>query len=216
MITIAPAILARDVETFTKRLQALQKGNVSVVQLDVIDNSLIAGQSIADIHLIESLRGSIRFEIHLMVDLMKYDLTQWNKPWVDRIIVHVESEGHELALPLIRSWKIPAILACNPETHYSKLEPFLDRCDGVMFMTVEPGAMGNAFRHDVIERMAMFHHLHPETIIEVDGGVTPVTMAQLFNSGATRFAVGSFVDTAHVADRYLQLRSIASALELSA
>lgn len=207
---IVPALLARDIGAFTLRLKALAK-HVSMVQLDVVDNSMIAGTTIADPALIESFQLPVHFEVHLMVDLSKYDLMQWRRPWVERIIVHIESEGCDLALPLIRSWGIEAVLASNPTTHHSKFESLLHLCDGVMFMTVEPGNMGNAFRHDVIEGMAAFHRSHPDIPIEVDGGVTPTTIKQLINAGATRCAVGSFIDSEHVGERIQELKDAAGA-----
>jgi ribulose-phosphate 3-epimerase len=204
MITIAPAILARDPDAFIERVRALNSQAI-LVQLDVLNNSLVVGETVADPALIHSLKTSLKFEIHLMVDLTTYDIAQWNRSWVESIIVHCESKGHQEALGMIHSWGKRAFLGINPDTSIELLEKPLGACDGVMFMTVAPGAMGNEFRHDVVERIAKFHQTHPEVTIEVDGGVTPTSIKQLMNAGATRFAVGSFVDSAHVADRLAEL-----------
>ena len=204
MITIAPAILARDAGSFIQRIQSLRE-HVSIVQLDVINNTLVSGEAVADPALIKSLKTALTFEVHLMVDVKSYDLTQWNHSWVQSIIVHCESEAYRDALATIRSWGKLAFLAINPSTQVEILEGALDACDGVVFMTVQPGAMGNEFHHEVVERIARFHEAHPSCVIEVDGGVNSANIKHLVNAGATRFAVGSFIDSAHVEDRLAQL-----------
>ncbi len=210
MISIAPSVLARDNKSFTDRIHALAP-HIQLAQLDVIDNSLIAGESIADPRLIESLNTTLNFEVHLMVDLQKYAIAQWNRPWVESIIVHCESSGTHDALALILSWGKKAFAAINPDTPVEFLSKVVGKCSGVMFMTVEPGANGSPFRHDVVEHIALFHGAHPEVQIEVDGGVTPTSIKQLMNAGASRFAVGSFIDNDHVAERLQQLHDAVKA-----
>lgn len=215
MITIAPSILARDADTFIQRVQAL-RDHVSLAQLDVINNTLIPGETFSDPALIKSLKTSLKFEIHLMVDLAGYDLAQWNHSWTESIIVHCESARHPEALQTIRSWNKKAFLAINPDTPIDKLDAAFSLYDGVLFMTVIPGDMGKAFRPDALDRVKQFHAKYPQCTIEIDGGVNATNLQQLLTAGASRFAVGSFIDSDHVVERYNELLAVASSAGMNA
>ncbi len=75
--------------------------------------------------------------------------------------------------------------------------PFLDDCDMVLVMSVEPGFGGQKFMPDALDKLS---HLRAEidrrgldTLLEVDGGVNDVTGAECVKAGADVLVVGSYL-----------------------
>jgi ribulose-phosphate 3-epimerase len=85
-------------------------------------------------------------------------------------------------------------LALNPGTPVEKIEPFLSDCDLVLVMSVEPGFGGQKFIPDALNKLRRLRELcSPETVLSVDGGVGPSTIAECSEAGADLFVVGSAV-----------------------
>lgn len=213
MTSIVPAILAKTRSDFEKRLEQLRPFFYRA-QIDVLNNTWLPHSSFADPQIIDTIAKNMTFEIHLMVDVSSYDLSQWNRPWVEKIAFHVET-AHELRqyLDAIRSMGKKVFLAINPETSTARIEKYLRNIDGVIFMTVHPGKMGSAFVPEVLEKIHSFHHAHRRIEIQADGGITNETLPSLLSIGVSTCAVGSYFTEEHMEDRVMSLLSIAEAHE---
>lgn len=207
MIVVSPTILVPSASEFQKRVRSIEPF-FSRAQIDVLDNTLVPRTSFADPVFVESLHTHLTFEVDLMVSLNNYNLSQWNRPWVDMIAVHVEASSDPRPyLKTIRSWGKQAFLSLNPETPLSALEPHLSYADGVLFLTVEPGASGGGFQESVIEKIQKFRAENADTEIEADGAVRPATIPLLLAAGVTRVAVGSFLANGSMESSSLELLS---------
>lgn len=206
VMIIIPAILSRTRIEFEARLKAI-KPYFDHAQVDVLNDTLIAGLSYADPRVIEELRGAMRFDIHCMVSIAEYDIERWRKPWVDKIIIHIES-GQKISSVLkeIRSWGKQAYLAVNPDTGTAELDQFHGQYDGVQFMTVKPGSMGNAFHHGVVSKIRAFKKNNPDMPIDVDGGVDDQTIKLLRDAGVSSVIVGSYLSSENIGERLKRLQ----------
>jgi len=150
----------------------------------------------------------------LMVAMDHYELSQWDRPWVDKIIFHVEACSDPAPIiSTIKSWKKKVFLASNPATPLSAIEPFIPQVDGLLFMTVEPGKNGAPFIPAMLDKIKATRSRHLKADIEVDGGVSDQTLLPLLSSGANGFAVGSFLDDKHIEDRLLTLIGLVESYE---
>lgn len=205
MIYIVPTILVRTEKGFNERVAAIAP-HFNRTQIDVLNDTLVSGSSFADAKAIERGIKELTCEVDLMVTLDGYDLSQWNRHWVDKIIFHSEATTEpQNHIQLIRSWGKKVFMSLNPGTDANLVVPYLKMIDGVLFMTVTPGRSGNLFRHEIVDVIREFHMTHPEVEIEVDGGVTSETMPLLLDAGVSGFAVGSFFDGAHIEENVMQL-----------
>ena len=114
----------------------------------------------------------------------------------DLITVHCEAEGDIAgAMDKIKAKGIKAGISINPETDVSKLEPFLDKADLVLIMTVHPGFGGQSFISECVPKITWvkdWGETNGKSLeISVDGGINPVTGKQCTDAGATVLVAGS-------------------------
>jgi ribulose-phosphate 3-epimerase len=123
-------------------------------------------------------------------------LEPFAKAGADEIIIHVEL-GEQVE-PLI--WKIKNLgkkvgLAVNPPTAISKVEPFLDKIDLLLVMTVNPGFGGQEFIHETLPKIQQAEAWRREKNlryqISVDGGINFQTAAECARAGADTFVAGT-------------------------
>ena len=78
--------------------------------------------------------------------------------------------------------------------HYTRAE-YLEKCDMVLVMTVEPGFGGQSFMADQMPKVAQLKEwlddINPECLLEVDGGVDANTCAICKEAGANVLVAGS-------------------------
>jgi ribulose-phosphate 3-epimerase len=114
----------------------------------------------------------------------------------EQITVHVEL-GDQVT-PLL--WKIKSLgkkvgLAINPPTAISLVQPYLDRIDTLLVMTVNPGFGGQPFIYETLPKIQQAFAWRNEKglryHIEVDGGITFKTAAECAREGADTFVSGT-------------------------
>ena len=205
---IVPSILGATEHDVAKRLSEI-KPYFLRAHLDVLNDTLVSGKSFADPEYFASKGMPLKFEIHLMVTLSQYNLEQWNRDYVDKIIVHIEAdEGLPEAIAAVRSWNKKIFLALNPYTELQVLGPYFASVDGIMCMTVNPGHMGNDFQYSVLSKIEELHAMRPDIQLEADGGVTSSTLPLLLEAGVNGAVVGSFFTQDTVEERSLELLGI--------
>lgn len=85
-------------------------------------------------------------------------------------------------------------VALNPATPLSALEYVLEDVDMILLMSVNPGFGGRNFAvtYEKIRRLRrMLDERRLETLIQIDGGVTPDNTADLVRAGADVLVSGS-------------------------
>jgi ribulose-phosphate 3-epimerase len=143
---------------------------------------------------------SLPVEAHLMIEHADHYLPRFIEAGADCITVHVESEAkHDVAetLQQIRTAGRRAGLTFNPATPFSAVEPFLDKIDLLLVMTVHPGFGGQAFRPEMmekVERAAAWKKANRSPLdIEVDGGINAKTGRISLDHGANVLVAGTAI-----------------------
>ena len=118
------------------------------------------------------------------------------KAGADLITVHVEL-GDKVPQLL---WKIKSLgkkvgLAVNPPTAITAVQPYLDKIDLLLVMTVNPGFGGQSFIHECLPKIQQADAWRRERKLnyhlEVDGGITNQTAAECARAGADTFVAGT-------------------------
>lgn len=192
MIEIIPAILSKTSEDYHKKLKAIEP-LADWVQIDIVDNVYARNQTI-DAKTVGSIRTTLNLEIQLMVERIE----NWLDPFVQirpgRIIVPIES-AHEplLLIRHMQQHQIPFGFSLDPHTPVERLQHVIDKIDVVLLLAVNPGFSGQNFVHGVLEKIRSLRALRPDLVIEIDGGIEPLTARKCSEVGANRLIAGSFI-----------------------
>jgi ribulose-phosphate 3-epimerase len=186
---IVPAIIAGSQEELDAMLERLN-GKVERVMLDVMDGKFVPNRSL-DFDF--RLPVGFEYEVHMMaVDPLERLSTMAGK--VDIAILHVETlTDIEAAIEVVRDLGLQLTLALNPGTGAEVIEPHLKEVDGVLVMTVDPGAYGGRYIPEALEKVRRIREMNPEIPIEVDGGMNVENSRAAREAGANVIASGSFI-----------------------
>jgi ribulose-phosphate 3-epimerase len=138
----------------------------------------------------------MKFDVHLMCSRPEILLVPFAEAGANHITVHVElgERVHQL-LWKIKSLGLTAGLAVNPPTAITHTQPFLERIDLLLIMTVNPGFSGQPFIHEMLPKMqkaaAWRRQLNLDYRIEVDGGINFQTAVECAWAGADTFVSGT-------------------------
>jgi len=116
----------------------------------------------------------------------------------DLITFHLEATNvPDECLEMIKKHGKKAAVSVKPGTPIEAVYPYLDRCDMVLIMTVEPGFGGQSFMPDMLDKVrklrAEAEHRGLDIDIQVDGGINAETSKLAIAAGANVLVAGSAV-----------------------
>jgi len=220
-IHIAPSVLPADFSKFGEEIHALDEAGVDIIQFDVMD-----GQFVPNLTFGPDVIAAVRpyttkpFEAHLMVLTPDVMAQRYIEAGCQRLIVHAEACTHlHRTLENIRSMGATAAVALNPHTPASTIENILDLVDMVLVMTVNPGFGGQSYIKTMepkirqVRSMITERGLGDSVLLEVDGGISPSTIAGAAQAGANVLIAGSalYRDPQGLKHAVDELRALATA-----
>ena len=152
-------------------------------------------------------------DVHIMVYHPFDYIEQLVENGADRITFHFEAtEEVEETLKYIKKCNVEAGLAFCPETSESFVPKYLDKCDLLLFMTVNPGFGGQAFMPEVLSKVELTRNLCDKLDvtmpIQVDGGIDDTTAAQCVKAGANNLVAGTYLFKGDMKERINLLRGL--------
>ncbi len=196
---VLPALLLCDFGHLAREVERLETAGAQAIHLDVMDGRFVPQLTYGQV-VVEAVRraAKVPIEVHLMIEEPERSLADYAKLGADILTVHVEGlSDPRRALETIASLGPRAHLAFSPETPVSRIEPYLDVCDGVLVMSVEPGYGGQRFNPVAIEKLAHLAALRASRgatfRLGVDGGISTQTIGPVATAGAELIVAGSAV-----------------------
>ena len=152
---LSPSILSADFKKLGEELETIDKAGAEYVHVDVMDGLFVKSISFG-MPVIKSARSATDkvFDVHLMIEEPIRYIEDFVKAGADIITVHVEACKDVVAtLEKIKECGVKAAITLNPPTPVSAIEPYLDKVDMVLVMSVNPGFGGQKFIPESLDKV---------------------------------------------------------------
>lgn len=196
MVQIIPAILSTSEEDFKrdisryKQSRSFQEG---WVHIDFMDNIFVPNLSIKP-----SVTAKYPINLHKEAHPMVSHPLEWvddlTKAGFERIIFHIEAaDDINDCINKIRNKDLEVGLVVNNETPIEKLEPYVDKIEVVLVMTIVPGFQGQPFIPQALDKVRAIKAKNWPVKVGVDGAVNDTDAKQIVESGVDFMTVGSYL-----------------------
>ena len=199
MAKIAPSILSADFANLERDIRNIAQNGADWVHVDVMDGNFVPNITIG-IPVVKAIRPvtTLPLDVHLMIDRPIRYAEQFVKAGADWLTIHIEADTQEntiACLEKIRELGCKAAISLKPGTPAEAARPYLELCDMILVMTVEPGFGGQKFMLDMMPKLrklrTMLDSVNPGCLLEVDGGVDSHTCGICKENGAQVLVTGS-------------------------
>ena len=162
-------------------LKKLDETDTDFIHLDVMDGKFVKNKTMPFSEMSKIHKyTSKRLDVHLMVEDGRDYIKKYATLNCESIIIHVESKNVKENLELIREYHIKPGIAISPTTEVRELVPYLPLVKEILVMSVTPGAGGQEFMIDTIDKIKEIRILLKEynldILVNVDGGVNDKTI----------------------------------------
>lgn len=211
-IKISPSILAGDFGDLAEEAKRIEDAGADMLHVDIMDGNFVDNLTLGPKALAAINRSTDLFlDVHIMVYHPFDYVEKMVEAGADMLTFHFEAtEDVEDTLNFIRRCNIKAGLAFCPETSKEMVIKYLDKCDMILLMTVNPGFGGQAFMPEVLDKVRFVREACdrlsirqggvvpkegtlPPFDIEVDGGINDQTAGQCIEAGANVLVSGSYL-----------------------
>ena len=213
---VLPSILAANFGKFIDESKTVDITEVDYLHLDIMDGHFVPNLTIGP-KVVESLKKHTRFnlDVHLMISNAPEMIPQFADAGSDIITIHQEAVTHlHRGISQIKNYGIKAGVSINPTTPLEAIRWILEEVDLVLIMSVNPGFGGQKFIESSVKKVKELNEMRAQIntnfIIEIDGGIDPVTCKSVYLAGARYFVAGKYIF--HQNDRSKAVRNIINAL----
>ena len=199
MVKISPSILASDFSILGAELENIKNAGADMAHLDVMDGMFVPNMSFG-MPVIESIRkkSDIVFDVHLMIEAPERYIENFLDAGADIVTFHIEAtKCPEKCIELIKSRGKKAAISIKPKTPPEAIYPFLEKCDMILVMTVEPGFGGQSLIPEMFDKVRAIRNkineLGLSVDVQVDGGINDKNAPLAIEAGANVLVAGSSV-----------------------
>jgi ribulose-phosphate 3-epimerase len=199
LIELAPSILSADFAHLADQINRATEGGANLIHVDIMDGHFVPNLTVGP-PVVKSLRKATRLPLdcHLMIENPDQYIPDFAESGADWISVHQEACRHlNRTLDLIKSHGCRAGVVINPATPVETLSEVLDFVDYVLVMSVNPGFGAQKFLPGSLGKLRKLAEIRAERgyayRIEVDGGVSLATVAEIVRAGAEVLVAGNAV-----------------------
>ena len=198
-VFIAPSILNANFNDLENEIAKIS-ATADLLHLDIMDNKFVPNFTF-DIKRAFEIIGFSKLPVdaHLMIEDPDSIAPKYAQNGCNSVTFHLEAVSNVLqTISDIKSNGAKVGIAIKPATKFSEVDPFIEKIDMLLIMTVEPGFGGQSFMYDqmpkvVAARKRINQTPEPKPLLQIDGGVSLETIAEAAAAGANCFVAGSAV-----------------------
>lgn len=195
---IAPSILSADFSMLGKEIRDVEP-YVDMLHVDVMDGHFVPNITIG-VPVVKSLKKVTRLplDVHLMISSPEKFISAFARAGASIITFHIETTKDPGAvINMIHDEGKKAGITLKPSTPLSEIEPYLNKIDLALVMTVNPGFSGQKFIDGAVQKIKRLSEIKKakgyKFAIQVDGGINDSTVRTVAKAGAEIVVSGSYI-----------------------
>lgn len=196
---LSPSLLAADFKKLEQEIKKTEENGAEYLHFDVMDGIFVPSISFG-MPVLKSIRSCTEqlMDVHLMITEPIRYLKEFKEAGADLVTVHLEAcEDVEKTLDAIHECGMKAGLSIKPGTPAEALEPYLEKLELVLIMSVEPGFGGQKFIPESLDKISAVRKIldaaGSNADLEVDGGIYQNNVEEVLEAGANVIVSGSGV-----------------------
>ena len=164
-------------------LKELNNTSTDLIHIDVMDNKFVPNYQMPINEVNElGIYTKKPFDIHLMMEDPMTFIDKLDVKNTNSITIHLEiNKDLNKIIDTIKTRGYLAGIAIKPNTDLKLIEPYINKIDKVIIMSVEPGFGGQKFIENSINRVKEIRKKRNDIIIEIDGGINNKTIKKIDN-----------------------------------
>lgn len=203
---IIPTILETSWEEIEKKFE-IYKSFAKSVHIDFLDGKFEKNTTFLDTAPFSKYSKYFDLEAHLMVDEPIDYIENLSKAGFKTFLGHIEKMTSQVEF-VARGQKLGGVgLALDIDTPVSSIEVSYEDLDRILIMGIHAGASGRPFDERVYEKVKEVSG-SDFTNIQIDGGVSDLTLPKLKENGASMFCVNSFLFKGDPKEQFELLQSL--------
>ena len=199
MKIIAPSVLSADFGDLRRDIEMLNRSEAEWIHVDVMDGTFVPNISFGFPVMVPLHKYATKpLDVHLMIVHPEKYVERFCDAGAWSVGFHLEAVDDPMPiLDMIKAKGVRTCLTINPDIDVKRLDPYLDKVDMVLLMSVFAGFGGQKFIPETMDKLryvkAQIVSRGLKTLIEIDGGVNIENAHDLFAAGADVLVAGSAV-----------------------
>jgi ribulose-phosphate 3-epimerase len=199
---IAPSILSADFGHLAEEIRMCEEGGADVIHLDVMDGRFVPNITFGEkVIRVARKATSLPLDVHMMIVEPEKYIESFADAGATGMTIHVEAAPHlQRQLARIRELGCLAGAAVNPGTSLDGIREVALDLDLLLVMTENPGFGGQDFIPASLDKIARARRILDDrkssALLEVDGGISRDTIADVWRAGADTFVAGNAIFSA--------------------
>jgi len=192
---VSVSVLNADFRNLRAAVKGLEEAEADSLHMDIMDGHFVDNISYGP-DIVKTVRGltALPLHTHLMISNPGRFVDRFFSAGSDTVTVHLEVLDGPVSDMFDRQ---DMGLSLNPDTDIDLLEPYYEKTQRILVMSVFPGFGGQEFISGSLARVERIaerrEQLKLDFIISVDGGINCDNASALAEAGADEISVGSFV-----------------------